>query len=68
MAAIYEINDGMPLSEGLQGCNTCDQAIQAAQRAADARGEDVHLVDDDGDWIVHPMIDGSREPADPYED
>lgn len=64
MADIYT-RDGNELSAGLQGCKTCDEAIQAAQRTADLLESDVHLVDDDGEWIVHPIVDGVREPADP---
>lgn len=64
-AAIYSL-DGNAITLGLQGSNICDEAIQTAERIADSRGEDVHLVDDDGEWIVHPMVDGKRELADPY--
>lgn len=64
MASIYTL-DGNELSTGLQGCNTSDEAIQAAERHADNLGADVHLIDDDGEWIVHPRIDGKREMADP---
>ncbi len=64
MAAIYNYF-GDELAAGLQGCSVCDEAIQVAQRKADEIGEDVHLVDDDGDWWVHPRNeDGSRDPAD----
>jgi len=63
MAAIYTL-DGNELTAGLQGCNVSDEAIQAAERHADNLGTDVHLVDDDGEWIVHPAVDGKREPAD----
>lgn len=64
MANIYTM-DGNTVTEGLQGCNVCDEAIQCAQRAADRLGTDVHLVDDDGEWIVHPAAaDGTRAPAD----
>lgn len=66
MAAIYTL-DGNELTTGLQGCNVSDEAIQAAERFADHLGSDVHLVDDDGEWIVHPMIDGKREQAEPHE-
>ena len=67
MAAIYDMTTGDTITDGLQGCSKCDEAIQAAGRIADRRGEDVLLADDDGDWIVHPMKDGQREAADPYE-
>lgn len=67
MASIYTM-DGEELSAGLQGCNVCSHALTAAEETADERGEDVLLVDDDGEWIVHPAINGKREPADPYVD
>lgn len=66
MAAIFDLA-GNQITDGLQGCTKCDAAIQAAQRIADACGHDVQLDDDDGSWIVHPQIDGHREPADPVE-
>ena len=67
MASIYTTG-GDTLSDGLQGCNVCDEAIQSAQRQADQRGTEVVLDDDDGSWLVHPADeDGEREPADPYE-
>lgn len=67
MAAIYTM-DGDELTDGLQGCSVCDEAIEAACRTADRLGADVHLSDDDGDWIVHPVAaDGSREAADPID-
>ena len=66
MASIYSLEGGGELAAGLQGCKVCDEAIQAAQRCADELCTDVHLADDDGDWIVHPACDGSREAADPY--
>lgn len=65
MATIYDMKTGDLIAGGLQGCNVCDAAIQAAQRIADDRGCDVHLEDDDGEWIVHPAVDGAREAADP---
>lgn len=58
MAAIYDL-DGTALTEGLQGCETCDEALQVARRMAAKRGEAVHLDDDDGEWLVYP--DGSVE-------
>lgn len=65
MAAIYDYETGSELTAGLQGCNTSDEAIQAAQRLADQRGEDVELWDDDGRWLVHPIGKGAdREAAD----
>lgn len=62
MASINTM-DGNSLTQGLQGCDVCDEAIRMAQRMADERGDDVHLVDDDGEWIVHPSRDGHRAPA-----
>ena len=67
MAAIYDMASGWPITEGLQGCYVCDQAIDMAQEIADEREECVLLDDDDGQWVVHPMRDGVREPADRYE-
>lgn len=67
MAAIYTL-DGNEITVGLQGCDTCDEAIQAANAWADIRGEQVHLVDDDGEWLVHPAAaDGTRPAADEVE-
>lgn len=63
MAAIYDL-DGNTITEGLQGCDTCDEALQAARRLADDRGEAVELYDDDGRWLVHPAHRGRYEPAD----
>lgn len=62
MATIYT-TDGETLSDGLQGCDACDEAILAAERIAEERGEDVILEDDDGTWLVTP----GEEPAQPYE-
>lgn len=66
MASIYT-SEGNELCTGLQGCNTCDEAIQAAERHADSLGTDVELHDDDGVWIVHPESGGKREPADHHD-
>ena len=66
MASVYRM-DGMEWAVGLQGCKSCDEAIQIAQSSADELGEDVELIDDDGRWIVHPKVDGIREAADPVE-
>lgn len=59
MAAIYDMDDGSTITEGLQGSNVCDEAMQAARRIAARREETVLLVDDDGHWLVRP--DGSFE-------
>lgn len=61
MAAIYDMTTGDTITEGLQGCEACDEAIRAARRVAARRGAAVLLSDDDGDWIVSP--DGSCEPS-----
>lgn len=52
MAAIYTYETGDAITEGLQGCEICDEAIQIAQRIAADRGEPVVLEDDDGEWLV----------------
>ncbi len=63
-ASIYDMM-GSELTTGLQPSAICDEAILTAQRIADERGEDVHLVDDDGEWIVHPARpNGTRAGAD----
>ena len=65
MATIYDHEDCYTITDGLQGCDVCDEAIQIAERIADERGKDVLLSDDDGYWVVHPAeSDGSRRPAD----
>lgn len=67
-ASIYT-QDGAELTTGLQVSAVSDEAIQAAERWADRRGEDVELHDDDGVWLVHPnRPDGSRELADKVRD
>jgi hypothetical protein len=53
MAAIYTL-DGDTLTDGLQGSDACDEARQAAARIAEQREEWVHLVDEDGEWLVPP--------------
>lgn len=52
MAAIYDYETGNELMAGLQGCKVCDEALQAAQRMAEQKGEPVLLHDDDGEWII----------------
>ncbi len=64
MAAIYDIDTGSELTTGLQGCNICNEALQVAEGLADLMGRDVHLVDDDGEWLVHPSGPRFRDPAD----
>lgn len=59
MAAIFNYQTADTISAGLQGCKTCDEAIQAARRIAATRGEAVVLEDDDGVWLVDP--NGERE-------
>ncbi|MFM1991296.1 MAG: hypothetical protein RJA99_4253 [Pseudomonadota bacterium] len=56
MATIYT-TDGDYLSQGLQGSDVCDHAIQTARMWAEQRNEAVVLEDDDGVWLVQP--DGS---------
>lgn len=54
MAAIYDIETGDTITEGLQGCGMSDEAIQEARFIASERRESVHLDDDDGSWIISP--------------
>ena len=54
MASIYTTTDGDILCDGLQGCHTCDEAMQIAARTAAERDEAVLLSDDDGEWICYP--------------
>ena len=61
MAAIYD-GEGYELAAGLQGCDVCSEAFDAAQSYARERMEPVWLSDDDGEWVVYP--DGSCEEAD----
>ena len=63
MAAIYSYMDDEPLAEGLQGSDVCDEALDMALDLAEEYSEPVLLVDDDGEWIVHP--DGTVERYDP---
>jgi hypothetical protein len=53
MAEIYTLDGGL-ITEGLQGCTVCAEAIKLAKEIADDRGEPVRLYDDDGVWLVHP--------------
>ncbi len=53
MAAIYTL-DSETITEGLQGCSVCDEALQIARRIAAERAETVVLDDDDGLWLVAP--------------
>lgn len=50
-------SDGYYITEGLQGCSVCDDALRMARREAKERDEPVFLADDDGNWEVDP--DGS---------
>lgn len=52
MAAIYDADYNI-ITQGLQGCSRCDEAIQMARRMAAERQECVILNDDDGEWIVY---------------
>ena len=54
MATIYTADLTETITDGLQGCNTCDEALTAARRIAADTGEPVALEDDDGLWIVTP--------------
>lgn len=59
MADLYTYDTGEVISQGLQGCCMCDQAMRAARETARVLNEPVVLDDDDGTWLVNP--DGSRE-------
>jgi len=54
MAAIYDYETGYAITEGLQGSETCDEAINMAREIAQDRDEPVELHDDDGRWVVYP--------------
>lgn len=58
-AAIYDVRTGDVITEGLQTCRVCDEALNMARRIAAERGEPVLLVDADGHWHVQP--DGDCE-------
>ena len=60
MASIYDATDGTTMAEGLQGCDTCDEAMQAAERIIREGDypDGLELVDDDGIWRVLLMTDG----------
>ena len=53
-AWIEEIETGRVITEGLQGCRVCDEALRAAVRIANDRGTAVLLHDDDGIWEIQP--------------
>ena len=53
MATIYDGN-GNELAAGLQGSDTCDEAVNLAKKLANERGETVTLEDDDGEWEIEP--------------
>lgn len=54
MASILNYQTGEYITQGLQGCTTCDAAIQAAKRIAADTQQPIVLDDDDGQWIVYP--------------
>jgi hypothetical protein len=54
MASLYDLNSGHTITEGLQGCNVCDEALNIAKRTAAETRRSVLLEDDDGEWIVGP--------------
>ena len=79
MAAIYDL-DGETITDGLQGCFICSEAEQVAIKIAEYDDAPVILVDDDGDWMVHPtgeieafewddpVVDDDPTPAKPYRE
>ena len=60
MATIYNAETGSAISDGLQGCETCDEARQAAEQHLREQEypEGVELEDDDGIWLVTRQDDG----------
>jgi hypothetical protein len=54
MASVYDLATGHTITEGLQGCRVCDQAIQVAADLAKIHNKTVILDDDDGEWLVGP--------------
>ena len=66
MTMILSMN-GNELSAGLPGCDSgSDSALYAAREWADRLHELIHLVDDDGDWLVFPKnVDGTYKLAAP---
>ena len=64
MAAIYTM-DGYTITAAIEGCKVSDIAIRTAERQARERGEDVHLVDDDGEWIISPNGHAERYASEP---
>jgi hypothetical protein len=54
MAYILDWNDNSLITEGLQGCIVCDEAVQIARQIAQERRAPVVLNDDDGWWRVGP--------------
>ena len=57
-AAIYTL-DGAELCAGLQPSSVSSAAYRAAANHASRLNSVVHLVDDDGEWLVWP--DGTCE-------
>lgn len=78
MAKVVDYETGEVLADGLQGCDSSDEAMQVAERLADDLAAHVELVDDDGHWLVHPAtwsggehgtpVCRHREPADFLQD
>jgi len=56
MANIYDAA-GYSITEGLQGCTVCDEALQIARDIAADRRQPVFLEDDNGDWLIFPNGD-----------
>ena len=54
MATVYDYEEGYTITDGLQGCRVCDEAITVARSIARDRKEPVVLEDDDGTWLVPP--------------
>ena len=66
MAAIYDARDWTTITEGLQGCVTCDEGMQTVERMIREGDypDGLVLADDDGEWLVTPLLapDGLAYP------
>ncbi len=54
MATLFDLLSGDTITEGVPGCNTCDEGIRMALRIAQDGRRTVILDDDDGEWLIGP--------------
>jgi hypothetical protein len=54
MAALYDLNSGHTITEGVQGSSVCNDALNMAKAIAKERRRTVILDDDDGEWLIGP--------------